>query len=202
MSKVIKQMEMDDLRRTFTGVRDLAVLKTQRLTSQGEYTFRANMRKKGIRLRVVKNSLCRRVFHDLGLQVPDESDFWQQQTVLGWGTGGVAELTRTIDEELKNPKNAGLYRDKDKERVSRKGAIADGAQITWDQALKMPTLEELLAQIVGMIIGPGAQLAACLEGPGAQLASQLKQLSEKTEGEPTEGEKTEGAEAPAPAPPA
>jgi len=202
MSKVIKQMEMDDLRRTFTDVRDLAVLRTERLTSQGEYTLRSNMRKKGIRLRVVKNSLCRRVFRDLGLQVPDESDYWQKQTVLAWGAGSIAELLRTIDTELRNPKNAGLYRDKDKERVLRKGAIADGSPVSWEVGVTMPTREELLSQIVGMIIGPGAQLAACLEGPGAQLASQLKQLSEKTEGETPEGEKPEGGEAPAAAPPA
>ena len=39
MSKVIKQMEMDDLRRTFDGVRDLVVLTSNKLTAQGEYTL-------------------------------------------------------------------------------------------------------------------------------------------------------------------
>jgi ribosomal protein L10 len=183
MSKVIKQMEMDDLKRTFTGVRDLVVLSTERLTSQGEYTFRAALRKKGVRLRVVKNSLCRRVFRELNLQVPDDSPYWLKQTMLAWGTNSISELTREIEGELKNPKTSGLYKDRDKAKVFLKGAIADGAPITIDQARSMPTREDLLAQIVSMIIGPGAQLAACLDGPGAQLASQLKTLSEKKEGE-------------------
>jgi ribosomal protein L10 len=184
MSKAVKQMEMDDLKRTFTNVRDLVVLSTERLTAQGEYTFRAALRKKGVRVRVVKNSLCRRVFRELNLQVPDDSPYWQKQTMLAWGGSSIAGLSRDIEGELKNPKNAGLYKDKDKEKVQIKGAIADGAPVSFDVARSMPTREELLAQIVGMIIGPGAQLAACLEGPGAQLASQFKQISEKKEGEP------------------
>jgi len=123
------------------------------------------------------------VFRDLNLQVPDNSPYWQLQTILAWGTPSIAELTREVEGELRNPKNAGLYKDKERVKVILKGAVADGSPITIDQARSMPTREDLLAQIVGMIIGPGAQIAACLEGPGAQLASQLKQLAEKKEGE-------------------
>lgn len=186
MSKVIKQMEMNALRSAFENVRDLVVLSAERLSSQGEYTLRAAMRKKGVRLRVVKNSLCRRVFKDLNLQVPDDSPFWEKPTMLAWGGSSIAELSRNIDGELNNPKMAGLYKDKEKKpRVAIKGAIADGSPVPFDQAKTMPTLPELLGQIVAAIIGPGAQLAACLEGPGGQLASQIQQISEKKEGEET-----------------
>jgi ribosomal protein L10 len=186
MSKVIKQMEMNALRSTFEHVRDLVVLSAERLSSQGEYTFRSAMRKKGVRLKVVKNSLCRRVFKDLNLQVPDDSPYWEKPTMLAWGGSSIAELSRNIDGELNNPKNAGLYKDKEKKlRVAIKGAIADGSPVPFDQAKTMPTLPELLGQIVAAIIGPGSQLAACLEGPGGQLASQIQQISEKKEGEET-----------------
>ena len=47
MSKVIKQMEMNAIRSTFEYVRDLVVLSAERLSSQGEYTLRAAMRKPG-----------------------------------------------------------------------------------------------------------------------------------------------------------
>lgn len=191
MSKVIKQMEMNDIRRAFDGVRDMVVLTTKKLSAQGEYTFRAALRKKGVRLKAVKNSLARRVFKEMNLSVPDDSPYWQNQTVLAWGGNSVAELSKEVDAELKNPKNAGLYKSKQEERIIIKGAIADGTAVTFKQAIEMPTREDLLAQIVSMIVGPGAQLAACLEGPGAQLASQLKTIAEK-----------EGAEAPTEAPPA
>jgi large subunit ribosomal protein L10 len=183
MSKVIKQLEMNDLRRTFDGVRDLAVLSTEKLSAQGEYTFRSALRKKGIRLKVVKNSLARRVFKELNLAVPDDSPYWQKQTMLAWGGTSISGLTRDIDAELTNPKTAALYKEKDKEKVTRKGAIADGQPLEWKQAREMPTREELLGQIVSMIIGPGGAIAACLDGPGAMLASQLKTLAEKEGGE-------------------
>jgi large subunit ribosomal protein L10 len=182
MSKVIKQMEMNDLRSTFDGVRDMVVLTTKKLSAQGEYTLRAALRKKGVRLKAVKNSLARRVFKEMNLSVPDDSPYWQNQTVLAWGGDSIAGLSKEVDAELRNPKNAGLYRSKEGEKITVKGAIADGAPVTFQQAITMPTREDLLAQIVGAIIGPGAQLAACLEGPGAQLASQLKTLAEKEEG--------------------
>jgi large subunit ribosomal protein L10 len=184
MSKAIKQLEMDDMQRTLEGVRDLVVLTSEKLSAQGEYTFRAAMRKKGVRLKVVKNSLARRVFKEkLNLAIPDDSPFWQKQTMLAWGGNSIAELSKSIDAELKNPKNAGLYKEKDKPRVTVKGAVADGSPVTFEQAKAMPTREDLLAQIVSAIIGPGGHLAACLDGPGAMLASQLKTLAEK-EGEP------------------
>ena len=183
MSKVIKQMEMNDIRRAFDGVRDLVVLTTNKLSAQGEYTFRAALRKKGVRLKVVKNSLARRVLREAGLSIPDDSPYWQKQTILAWGGDSIAQLSKEIDGELKNPKNVGLYKSKLEERIIIKGAVADGSPVTFEQAKAMPTREDLLAQIVSAICAPGAQLAACLEGPGAMLASQLKTLAEKEGGE-------------------
>ncbi len=88
MSKFIKSLEMDALRATFRDVRDLAVLSAVKLNSQGEYTLRASLRKKQIRLQVVKNSLTRKVLRELNIQVvPDDSPFWAKQSViaLAWG---------------------------------------------------------------------------------------------------------------------
>src|SRR5271168_4661790 len=112
MSKLIKQMEMTALHKNFEGVRDVVVLSTKGLTCHADSTFRANMRKKNIRLQVVKNSLTRKVFGELGLKVAAESPYWQGPTLLAWGAGSVAELSQALDGELKLPKNAPLYKDK------------------------------------------------------------------------------------------
>ncbi len=185
MSKVIKQMEMDDLKRTFAGVRDLVVLSAEKLGAQGEYQLRKVMRQNNVRVRQVKNSLTRRVFKELNLSVPDDSPYWQKNTILAWSVvagGSIASVSKALDAELRNPKNAGLYR----EKVTVKGAIADGQPVSFDVAKSMPTREELIAQIVGMILGPGSAIAGCLTGPASQVASQIQQVSEKKEeGAPT-----------------
>ena len=181
MSKIIKAMELADITRTFKDVRDLVVLTTDRLDSLGEYTLRANLRKKKIRLKTVKNSLCRKVFKELNISVPDDSPVWAKQSVIAFGAGSIAELSREIEGELKNPKNAGLYREKGKDKVTIKGAVADGQSVTFQQALKMPTRQEVISQIVGMLLSPGSQIAGCLIGVGSQIASQVEKISEKTE---------------------
>ncbi|MFO0929900.1 MAG: 50S ribosomal protein L10 [Gemmataceae bacterium] len=177
MSKVIKQMEMDDLRRTFDGVRDLVVLSVEKLGAQATYALRSTMRKKQIRLKVVKNSLARKVFKELNLQIPDDSPVWQKPSVVAWGGSSIKDLSQALQGELKAPKLVALYRDK----VTVKGAVADGQACSFEDALKMPTRTEIIAELVGMILGPASAIAGCLVGPASQIASQIEQIGEKKE---------------------
>jgi len=179
MSKVIKQMEMNALRSTLQEVRDAVVLSVKGLNCQLEGSLRATLRKKNIRLKMVKNSLTRRVFDDLGIRIGADSPMWNGPTAFAWGANSVAELSRAIEDELKKSKNAGAYKDK----VNIKGALAEGQVIGFEQALTMPTREEAIAQIIGMILGPGSALAGCLTGPISQVASQIQTISEKKEEE-------------------
>jgi large subunit ribosomal protein L10 len=179
MSKVIKQMEMDALKKSFSGVRDMVVLSIKGLGSLGDHTLRSNLRKKKIRLQVVKNSLTRRVFSELGLAIKPESPYWTGPTAVAWGANSVAELSRGIEGELRAPKTAPLFKDK----VKIKGAVADGEEVPFDVALKMPTREEAIGAILAMILSPGAAIAGCLTGPGGAVASQVQTISEKKEGE-------------------
>jgi len=188
MSKFIKQMEMTSLKNTFQDVRDLAVLSIKGLKSQGgEATLRTSLRKKKIRLKVVKNSLARRVFSELGLNVSPDSKFWEGPTLFAWGAGGVAELCQEIDKELKAPKSVKIFKD----TVQRKGAIADGQEVDWETAAKMPTRVQAIGEILGMILGAGSAIAGCLVGAGNQIASQVQQISEKKEEEPPAAAPTE-----------
>jgi large subunit ribosomal protein L10 len=175
MSKVIKQMEMTALQDAFRDVRDLVVLSIKGLSCQADNQLRSALRKKNIRLKVVKNSLTRKVFHELGMDFGADSPFWQGPTALAWGAGSIAELSRSVDAELKAPRTAAQYRD----RVSIKGAVAEGQVVTFQQAIEMPTRVEAIAQILAMILGPGSAIAGALTGPAAQVASQIQKISER-----------------------
>jgi large subunit ribosomal protein L10 len=177
MSKVIKQMEMDSLRKALQDVRDAVVLSISGLNCQLEGSLRATLRKKNIRLKMVKNSLTRRVLDEIGIHLGEDSPVWKGPTTFAWGANSIAELSRAIDEELKKSKNAAGYKDK----VNVKAALADGEVISFEMALKRPTREEAIAQILGAILGPGAAIAGCLTGPISQVASQIQTISEKTE---------------------
>ncbi|HZT80091.1 MAG TPA: 50S ribosomal protein L10 [Gemmataceae bacterium] len=180
MSKLIKQMEMDALKKTFQGVRDLVVLSVSGIDATTDNRLRLSLRKKNIRLQVVKNSLTRRVFDELGLHIDEGSPYWAGPTVLAWGANSIAELSRTIDAEVKDleKKNPKL-----KDRVKVKGAVTEGQPITFQQAKEMPTKAEAIGQIMAMILGPASQIAGCLVGPASQVASQI---AKKAEGAPAE----------------
>jgi len=182
MSKVIKQMEMTALRTTFEGVRDLAVLSVQGLTCQADAALRAALRKKKVRLKVIKNSLTRKVFGELGLNVKAESPYWSGPTTLAWGAGSIAELCQMIDGELALPKTAAQYKDK----VKKKGAIADGQEVPWEVAVKMPTRVEAIARVAMLALSPARRIAGQIRGPSGKVAGQVKTISEKKEEAPAE----------------
>ncbi len=183
MSKAIKQLEMDALKKIFQDVRDLVVLSVTGVNCQTDNQLRLSLRKKNIRLQVVKNSLARQVFDALGIKAGKESAYWIGSTVLAWGAGSLAELSRSLDAELKDlvKKNVQL-----KDKVQVKGAIAEGQAVNFQQALSMPTRAEAIGQLISLMLSPAAQIAGQIIGPASQIASQVKTLAER--------------EAPAPAP--
>ena len=175
MSKIIKQMEMTTLENTFKGVRDLVALKIVGLGGTATTTFRAAMRKKKIRIHVVKNSLARKVFTDLGLNLKTEATYWTGPTAFAFGGDSAAGLAKAIDGELKGAKTAPIYKDK----VIVKGGVAEGQETPFDVMLKMPTRAEAIGAIISALLGPGGAIAGCLIGPAAQVASQIKTISER-----------------------
>ena len=55
--------------------------------------MRLSLRKKHIRLQVVKNSLARRVFGELGMDIGKDSPYWVGTTWMAYGPESVAELS-------------------------------------------------------------------------------------------------------------
>src|SRR5271155_4158144 len=98
MSKVIKQMEIQALEATFKDVRDMVLLSVTGLNSIADNQVRLALRKKGIRLQVVKNSLTRRVFADMGMNI---AKGWEGPTTVAWGGPSIAELSKEINPLLK-----------------------------------------------------------------------------------------------------
>jgi len=177
MSKQVKNMQIAALKNEFGPTRDFVVMGINKLDNDANGALRTNLRKKKIRLRVVKNSLARKVLGDLGMNVKADSPLFTGMTILAFGGSSVSELSREVESELKNPKNAGTYKDK----LTLKGALADGQPVTFEQALKMPTRAEAVARVVSLILSPASRLASQLKAPGANLASQIKSLSEGKE---------------------
>ena len=178
MSKVIKQMQMNALKKDFDGVRDMVMLSIVGLDAIAENQIRLGLRKKGIRLQQVKNSLARRVFADMGINVGTGGE---GSTTVAWGAGSVAELSKEIETIVK----------KYDKKMKVKTAVADGQEVTFDIALKMPTRAEAIGRVVMLALSPARRVASQIVGPASQVCGQIKGIKDSKKDE-----------APAEAPPA
>jgi large subunit ribosomal protein L10 len=177
MSKAIKQMEMDALKQSFGSFREYVVLSIKGLGAQADHQLRMNLRKKNIRVQMVKNTLTRRVFGELGINIPAESPYWQGTTWLAFGPDSIAELSREIDVLVR--RNAAL-----KDKVTIKGSITEGQPISFEEGLGRPTRAQAIGTIVSMIMGPASQIASQIMGPASQIAGQVKTIADKKEETP------------------
>jgi large subunit ribosomal protein L10 len=168
MSKAIKQMEMNALGQTFKDVRDMVLLTSSKINAQEDNQTRLALRKKSIRLQIVKNSLIQRVFTDMGIKFASGS-VWTGPTVIAWGGTSLAELSRELETLVK--KN---------NKIQVKTAVADCQEVTFKQALAMPTKAEAIGRVLSLALSPATRLASQILAPAARVAGQIKTLRERT----------------------
>jgi ribosomal protein L10 len=176
MSKKIKEMELNDLRATFKGVKDMVLLQPLKLDSAADYEMRKKLREKKIRVKMVKNSLVKKVFDENGVKV----DVGVGPTLLCWGAESIKELGTAVDAILKD-----LKKDpKAPEKIKEKTAVAEGQPLPLSVAKTLPTRKEAIGGVLAALLGPGSQIAGCLVGPANQIAGILKAIEDKAPAAP------------------
>jgi len=171
MSKVVKRMMIDTIRAELDGARDLLVLNTSKLGSVKDGVLRTTLRKKGIKILQVKNTLVRVALRETG--VADVDSLLAGPTVIVWGGEDVVALSREI------VKITSVFKD-----IEIRGGTVDGQSLTAagvDDLSKSLGRPELLSKIAGIILSPGARLAGALLGAGGYLAGQIKAIADKSE---------------------
>jgi ribosomal protein L10 len=171
MSKKVKALEIESLRKSFAGVKDYVVVEPLKVDAAADLEFRRKLRAKKIRAQVVKNTYGKKIFDEMGIAV----DVWAGPTLLCWGGANIKELSNTVDEQVK----ASRKDPKSPEKYKVKTAISDGQPVPMDVAKTMPTREEAIGNIVAALTGPASEIVAALTGPATQLAGILKAIEEK-----------------------
>jgi len=169
MSKAIKEMIVDDITGRLGDVRDMLVLDLAKLDGVSTNRFRLGLQKSQITALTVRNSLARKALGNVGLNEFDS--ILQGPSTLVWGSTDIVALSKEITNWCKELKE-----------IEIKGGAIEGTPLTQDDVEKLsksPSREELISQIVGQILSPGARLAGALLGPGAALASQVSQIADK-----------------------
>jgi large subunit ribosomal protein L10 len=143
------------------------------LTVDKVTVLRATLRKKGITMRVAKNTLVQRALANVGVQGLD-----------GHLKGPTALILSDMEDPMAPAKILIEFLKKNEKAIKAKAIHIDGtayAGAQLEDLSKMPGKRELQAGVVSLAIGVGSNLIALFKGPGSGLATQIQSLVSKLE---------------------
>lgn len=171
MSKLIKGMIVSELRDRIGDVQELLVVDPSKLDAITTNRMRLSLREKDISLLSVKNSLARVALNEMGISALDS--VLAGPSALVWGSEDVVALSKEISKWAREV-----------EGFEIKGGTVEGTTLSAeevDSLSKSPGRMELIGQIAGLALSPGARLSAALLGPGGKLAGQVKSKADADE---------------------
>ena len=172
MSKKIKGFIQQEYQTYYQDVSECLVVSLRGLSGVDNNELRGDLLTKDIRLNVVKNSLARRAFAELG-----RGGIGQLLTgpcAIAFGGDSIVDLAKVMVEWSKKF-----------DALEIKGGYLDDKVLDAQAAealSKMPNRQELQATIVAQALAPGGNISGALKGPASRIAGCIKDLIEKLEG--------------------
>jgi len=171
MSKYIKEMIASDVRGRIGETQELLVIDPSKVDAITTNQLRMKLRENDITLLAVKNSLARMALNEAGISALDP--ILEGPSALVWGCEDIVALSKEMTKWAKEI-----------DGLEIKGGTVDGTTLSADDVSalsKSPGRLELIGQVVGLMLSPGAQLAGALLGPGGTISGQLKAIADKEE---------------------
>ncbi|NOX58453.1 MAG: 50S ribosomal protein L10 [Planctomycetes bacterium] len=168
MSKPLKSMLTNYLKRRFDGVDSACVVDLSGLSVADTEKLRSSLRESKGRLEVVKNRLARQAFNDTPLKA------------LGDVLQGPCALVTTEDSIIDIAKRLVDFA-KEHNQIQLKDAMLDGDEglFTVLDMSRMKSRLELIGDIAGLIGGPGRLVAGSICSPQSKVAGCLKAIADK-----------------------
>lgn len=129
-------------------------------------TLRKSLTKEGLKGRVIKNSMVSRTLDSLGYDYP--SEVIKGQNIYFYTESDVANLTKIISDY-----------NKENENLTIKGGFLNGDFIDQEQIktlAKLPSKEQLIAKVIGLIKSPISGLVGTLSNPINSFVSVLNNI--------------------------
>jgi len=173
MSKFVKNLIIDDLRKRLDHVNDALLVTVEGVEANANHRLRSELQSKGIKLLVVKNSLAARATE--GMPLADAFNDLTGSAAIVWGGEDIVSLAKEIVRFTK---------DAQFEPFRARGGVMDGEVLTSedvDRVSKWPSRQEQLSIVSGQILSAGSTLCGQLNSSGGALASQIQQKAEGDE---------------------
>jgi large subunit ribosomal protein L10 len=169
LTKEKKEKLVDEYKEILSGNNALILTHYQGLTVQQMESLRSQVRESGGQYQVVKNTLVKMAFEDVGLPQPEGS--LEGPTAIGATSEDLPALAKAIVD---------LSKEVDVFRVKAaiiEGEVFDSAEVV--RLAELPPLPVLRAQLLGLLQTPAQQIAGALAGSLRQVVNVLNAYSEQ-----------------------
>jgi len=173
MGKFIKGLLQKELETTLSDnkVKEFMVISLSGVSGVNNNMLRGSLKKKGIRLTIVKNSIVKRALGNQKLEKAE--DLFTGTCAIAYGGDSVVDVAREIVDWAKKVP-----------AITIKGAYLDGTTLDATVAAdlsKMPSRPELQGSIVGLMMSPARKIASAITSPASAIAGCLKTIIENGE---------------------
>lgn len=176
MSKRVKESITNEMTAKFKDVDGVAVINPRGIDAIKNNLIRRRLHEKGLKMIVVKNTLAKRA-------IGEKSKIWGFDKLLDgpsavvFGKASISTIARALLDEKKTL-----------ETLELRGIFFDGEIYTGDkgveQVSKLPTREEAIGSLVGLILSPGKKLGGIFKSQAGRIASLIKAVEERAEKAP------------------
>ncbi len=168
MSKALRKRVVDELEKKYKGHKNFFLVNYQGLTANQTVELRRELRADKVKMNVVKNSVAHHTFEKLGLK--DLQNHLTGMNAVVYGPDPVAAAKKLV-----------AYRDKhQKSQVT--AAIVEGKVMTAAEVVtlsKLPGREQLLAQVLGVLLGVQTQFVSTLNEIPRKFVGTLQAVADK-----------------------
>jgi large subunit ribosomal protein L10 len=164
-----KKQVVEDIKERIQNSKSVVFVKFEGLTVAQDTELRREFRKNNVEYKVLKNTLIKRAFNDLG--VTDFDDDLNGPTSVAFGADETG-AAKVIIEAVKKYDN----------KVTVKSAYVDGGKVDENgvKALAaMPSKEELIAKMLGSLQAPISNFVGVLSAMPRSLVIALNAVAEK-----------------------
>jgi len=170
MTRARKQEEIEDLKGRISDSEIIILTQNKGLDAKSITDLRLEMRQNEVRFKVVKNTLAK--IASKGTSAEAITDMFAGPVAMATSQDPVA-AAKVAHGFAKKNKNlivlGGVYGD----------MVLDEAGVK--QLASMPSLDELRATIVTLIMSPARNLAGALNAPGGKIAGAVQAVADKAE---------------------